>query len=98
MPVGSGQPFELVDETGDYRQALGPEGRIGGIEAKWGEQLAMAHRAARPQHFEIALREPLVCILVDRVERVYQAVAKRVGVHVKRGVDEIRDVGPVMAI
>src|ERR1700726_3659017 len=34
----SAQPFELVDEAGDYRQTLRPEGRVGGVEAERREQ------------------------------------------------------------
>src|SRR5260370_25731946 len=98
MPVWSAQPFELVDEAGDYRQAFGPEGGVGGIEAERGEQLAMPHRAARPQHFEIALGEPLMRVLVDRVERVHQAIAESISVDIERRMDEMRDVGPVMAV
>src|SRR5438105_13826859 len=92
------QLFELVDEAGDYRQAFGPEGGFGGVEAERREQLAVPHRAARPQHFEIARGEALMRVLVDRVERVHQTIAERIGVDVERCVDEMRDVGPVMAI
>src|ERR1700746_2094073 len=96
--AGSAQRFELVDEAGDYRQSLGPEGRIGRIETEWREQLAMPHRAARPQHFEVALGEALMRVLVDRVERVHQAIAEGIGVDIERRMDEMRDVGPVMAV
>src|SRR5437763_13048872 len=63
----SGELFELVYESGDDRQASGPEGRVGGVEAERREQLAMPHRAARPQHFEVALGETLVRVLVNRI-------------------------------
>src|SRR5271155_2619732 len=98
MPAGSAQLFELVDEAGDYRQASGPEGRIGGVEAERREQLAMPHGAARPQHFEIALGEALMRVLVDRVERVHQTIPESIGVDIEGGVNEMRDVGPVIAV
>src|SRR5260370_6293540 len=98
MPVGSAQPCERVDEAGEYRQALGPEGGVGGVEAERREQLAMPHRAARAQHFEIALRDPLMGVRVDRVERVHQAIAESISVDIERRMDEMRDVGPVMAV
>src|SRR6516165_7902907 len=96
--ASSTQAFEFVDEAGDYRQTPGPERRVGGVKAKRREQLAMPHRAARAQHSEIALREPLVRVLVDRVERVHQTIAESIGVDIERRVDEMRDVGPVMAV
>jgi hypothetical protein len=48
--------------------------------------------AAGGQHREIALGEALVRFLVDRIERVHQAIAERVGVDVERRMDEVRDV------
>jgi len=50
--------------------------------------------AAGGEHVEIALGETLGRMLVDRIERVHQAVAERVGVDVERRVDEMRDVHP----
>src|SRR5271169_4016559 len=95
---GSAQPFEFVDVAGDYRHTPGPEGGVGGVEAERREQLAMPHRAARAQHSEIALRETLVRVLVDRVERVHQTIAESIGIDIERRVDEMRDVGPIMAV
>src|SRR5215831_1718060 len=95
---GSGQAFELIDELGDYRQAFGPEGRIGRVKAEGGKQLAMPHRAACAQHFEIALREALMRGLVTRIKRVHQTIAESIGIYIERRVDEMRDVGPVMAV
>src|SRR5437868_12286369 len=95
---GSAQSFELVDKAADYRQAFGPEGRVGGVEAERREQFAMPHSAARLQHFEIAPGEALVRVLVERIERVHQTIPEGIGVDIERGVDEMRDVGPVMAV
>src|SRR5437764_13810480 len=94
----SGELFEFVDEAGDDRQASGPEGGVGRLEAERREQLAMPHRAARPEHFEVALGEPLVRVLVNRVERIHQTIAESIGVDVARGVNEMRDVRPGMPV
>ena len=34
--------FQLVDKPADHRQALGPEGRVTGIQAERGQQFAVA--------------------------------------------------------
>src|SRR5271165_2006495 len=94
----SAELFEFVDEAADYRQALRPEGRVGGVEAERREQLAMPHGAAGAQHFEIALGKTMVRVLVNRIERVHQTIAESIGVDIERRVDEMRDIGPVMAI
>jgi hypothetical protein len=63
-----------------------------------GEELAMAQRAAGAQQLQIFLGKPLMGILVDRVERVHQTIPEGVGIDIERGVDEMRDIGPVIAI
>ena len=55
-------------------------------------------RAAGAQHVEIFLRETLMRALKDRVERVHQAIAERIGIDIERRVDEVRDVGPEHAV
>ena len=60
------------------------------------EQLAVPLCAAGAQHVEIPLREALMRVLVDRIERVHQAIAEGIGVDVERRVDEVPDVGPVV--
>src|SRR5215831_15718278 len=54
----------------------------------------MVFGAAGSEHFEIALGEPFRRPLIDRVERVHQAVAEGVGVNVERGVHKVRNIGP----
>src|SRR5208337_5082125 len=46
------------------------------------------------EHVEITLRKPFVGALVDGVERVYEAIAKGVGVDVERRMHEVGYVGP----
>ena len=50
--------------------------------------------AARLQHLEILLLKAALGVLVDRVERVHEAVAEGVCVDVEGRVDEVGDVGP----
>src|SRR5262249_61602418 len=50
--------------------------------------------AAGREHLQIALREAFVRTLVDRIERVHQAVAERIRVDVERRVHEMMDIGP----
>ena len=50
--------------------------------------------AAGRQHGEVTLGEAIGGVFVDRVERVHQAIAERVGVNVKRRMNEVRDIGP----
>src|SRR5439155_21786036 len=50
--------------------------------------------AAVREHVEVARGKARFRALVNRVERVHQAVAERIGVDVERRVDEMRDVGP----
>src|SRR5882724_10783240 len=88
------QPLKLGDHALDHAQAALPEGRVAGIEPEWLEQLAMVLGAAGRQHRQVALSEALGGALIDRIERVHQAVAERIGVDVKRRVHEVRDIRP----
>src|SRR5262249_15605149 len=54
----------------------------------------MVFGAAGREAGEIALGEAFGCALVDRIERVHQAIAEGIGVDVERGVHEVRDIGP----
>lgn len=56
--------LERGDKAGNYRQAFGPERRVGGGEAKRREQLAMPYRAARLQHREIARASAAIANLI----------------------------------
>src|SRR5215472_6544337 len=58
----------------------------------------MTQGAARSQHSQIAVSEALMRVLVDRVERVHQTITKGVGVNIERGMDEMWNIGPIMAI
>src|SRR6516162_3628896 len=37
-------------------------------------------------------------VLVDRVERVYQAISESIGVYIKWGMDEVWNISPVIAV
>src|SRR5690606_28076629 len=94
-PAGSRfQRLQLVDEPGDHRQAELPEFRPGRVEAERRQELRMMPRAAGLQHVEVLLHEALVRLLVQRIERVHQAIAECVGIDVERRVDEVRYVAP----
>ena len=54
----------------------------------------MAFGAAGREHGEITLGKARRRILVNRIERVHQAIAERIGVNVKRRVNEMRDIAP----
>src|SRR6187431_2702644 len=86
--------LQLPDHALDHAQSTLPEARLPGIEAERRQQLGMMLRAAGGEHREVALREALVRFLVDRIERVDQAIAECVGVNVERRMDEVADIGP----
>src|SRR5947208_10920769 len=94
----SAERFQLVDEALDDGEALRPEGGVCGVEGEGGEEFLVAQGAASAQQGEVALGEALVRVFVGGVERVHQAIAEGVGVDVERRMDEMRDVGPVIAI
>src|SRR6478672_1224100 len=71
-------PLQLPDQPLDHAQAPLPELRIARVEAERLEQLGMMLGAAGGEHREVALGEARVRLLVDRVERVHQAIAERV--------------------
>src|SRR5487761_1808054 len=87
--------LQLVDEARDNAEALLPEFRVRGVETERRQQLLVPLRTAGAQHVEILLGEALLRALVDRIERVHQAIAERIGINVERRMDEVRDVGPV---
>jgi len=78
----------------DHAKAALPERRVAGVEAEGREQFGVVLGAAGREHGEIALGKAFGGVLVDRVERIHQAIAERIGVHVERRVDEMRNVGP----
>src|SRR6266576_4916804 len=86
--------LELRDHPLDHTKPALPERRIAGVEPEGGEQLRMVLGAAGREHFEITLCESFRSMLVDRIKRIHQAVAKRIGIDVKRRVHEMRDIGP----
>ncbi len=43
---------------------------------------------------DILPAKPRSPLLIDRVERVHQAIAERIGIDIERRMDEMRDVGP----
>src|SRR5919198_4660563 len=51
--------------------------------------------AARRKHRKIALRKSFARSLIDAVEGIYEAIAKGIGINVKRRVDEMRYIGPI---
>src|SRR5712691_1379727 len=94
----STQRFQFVDEAGDDLEAFGPEGWVGGVEVEGGEEFLVAQRAAGAQEGEVAFGKALVGVFIGGVERVHQAIAEGIGVDIERRVDEMRDVGPVVAV
>src|SRR6201985_3441438 len=50
--------------------------------------------AAGREHREIAFGKAVGGLLVDRIERVHQAVAKGIGVDIERRMDEVRNIHP----
>src|SRR6478736_6270248 len=90
--------LELIDQAFDDFEPHGPELRVGGVETERLEQLLVMLGAARREHVEIAVGEPLVGLLVDRIERVHQAIAEGIGVDIKRRMDEVRDIDPEIFI
>src|SRR5215471_6824266 len=97
-PASGIHRLKLVDMALDELETHRPELWVGSVEAEWGEQLLVVLGAACGEHVEIAIGEALVGMLVDRIERVHQAIAKRIGVDVERRVDEVRDVDPEILI
>src|SRR5690349_20654494 len=98
IPCNLWKRFQFINEAFDDAEALRPEGGVGGVEAEGGEKFLVAQRAAGAQQVEVAFGKAGVRVLVDRVERVHQAIAEGVGVDVERRMDEMRDVAPVPAI
>src|SRR6202158_6631136 len=94
----SGHPFQLVDHARDHRQPAFPEFGIPGVEAERFEQFGIMLGAAGSQHRQIALGEAALRIFVDRVERVHQAIAERIGVDVERRMDEVGDIHPEILV
>src|ERR1700736_5887980 len=82
--VRSAERFQFVDEAGDHAEALRPEGRVGGVEPARRQQLAVAQGAAGAQQLQVALGKTAMRVLIGRVKRVHQAIAKGIGVDVER--------------
>src|SRR5712664_886328 len=94
----SGHAFQLVDHARNHRQSPVPEFRILGVEAKWLEQFGIMLGATGSQHRQIAFGKADLRVFVDRVERVHQAIAERIGVDVERRMDEVRNVHPEVLV
>src|SRR5579872_4797899 len=90
----SGQRLQFVDHARYDRQPAVPEFRIPGVEAEWLEQFRIMLGAAGRQHRQIALGKACLRVFVGAVERVHEAIAERIGVDIKRRVDEVGDVHP----
>src|ERR1700722_961320 len=90
----STEAFQLVNHPLDDRQPALPKFRIVGVEAKRFEQFRIVLCAASRKHTEVTIGETFGGVLVDRVERVHQAIAEGVRVNVERRVDEMRNVSP----
>src|SRR5680860_919780 len=86
--------FELVYQAFNHLEPHGPEMRFRGIKPERLQKFLVMFGAARSQHVEIALGEAGVGLLVNRIERVHQAVAEGIGVDVERRMNEVRDVTP----
>src|SRR5690606_6289882 len=77
------QRLQFVDQSLDHRQPLRPEGWVGGVEAEGLQEFGMVLAAAGPEEVEILLLEARRGLLVDRIERVHQAIAEGVGIDVE---------------
>src|SRR5829696_2630585 len=84
------QPLQLRDHPLDDPQPALPECRVAGVEAEGREQLGVMLGAAGGEHLQIALGKAFGGVLVDRIERVHQAIAERIGVDIKRRMHEVR--------
>src|SRR6202163_4462380 len=91
-------PLQFVDHARYHRQPAVPEFRILGIQPERLEQFGIMLGSAGRQHRQVALGEATLRIFVDRIERVHQAIAERVGVDVERRMDEVRDVHPEILV
>src|SRR5262249_46593815 len=88
------QLLQLGDHPLDDAEAAMPERTIAGIEPERPEQFGMMLGAPGREHLQIARGKAVCGPLVDRIERVYQAIAKRVGIDVERRMHEVRDISP----
>src|SRR6266702_54845 len=96
--TSSAHLFQLVDHARNHRQPTFPELGILGVEAERLEQFGIMLGAAGSQHRQIALGEAARGMFVDRVKRVHQAIAKRIGIDVERRMDEVRDIHPEILV
>src|SRR5262249_20601481 len=88
------QALQLVDHPLDHAQPALPERGIASIKTEGRQQVGMVFGAPGREHLEIALGEAFGRPLVDRIDRVHQAIAEGIGVDVERAVHEVRDIGP----
>src|SRR3954462_12792556 len=88
------QPFQLRNHAFDHAKAALPEGGVAGIQPERSQELGVMLGAARREHRQIAFGEPIRRALVDRVQRIDQAIAERICVDIERRVHEVRNVGP----
>src|SRR6267142_824469 len=78
--TSSAHPFQFVDHARHHRQPALPKLRITGVEAERLEQFGIMLGAAGSQPRQITLRKAARGMFVDRVKRVHQAIAERIGV------------------
>src|ERR1700681_943148 len=98
LATSSAHPFQLIGHARDYRQPAFPESGILGVQAEWLEQFGIMLGAAGGEHRQIALGKTRLGMFVNRVERVHQAIAERIGVDVERRMDEVGDIHPEILI
>ncbi len=89
------ESFQLRDHILDHLQTHSPESRIGRIEAERRQQLLVMLGAARAEHVEIAALEAFRRALIGGIERIHETIAEGIRIDVERGMDEVRDIGPV---
>jgi len=58
----------------------------------------MAQSAASTQHIKIAPGKTFWHPLINRIERIHQAIAEGIGIDVKGRMDEMGDIGPKVTI
>src|SRR3954451_23033584 len=86
--------LQFRDQPLDHAEPDLPKGGVARVQAEGRQQFGMMFCAAGREHVEIALGKSVGGFLVDAVKRIHQAIAERIGVDVKRRMNEVRDVGP----
>src|SRR5882757_4693231 len=77
LSPASAHRLQLVDHARNDRQAAVPEFRVLGVQPERPEQVGIMLGTAGGEHGEITLGKAIGGVLVDRIQRVHQAIAER---------------------